>query len=68
MLDRDIDGQEVMAAMKSGIVRNAGELSKEGYSYKIESSLSGGIAVVVGIPEDDPSLVVITTFALPKKK
>lgn len=68
MCARHIDGQEVETAIKSGTVRTPGELKDGEYRYKIESSLSGGIAVVVEIPKDDPNVVVITTFALPKKK
>jgi len=68
MCDRHIDGQEVKTAIKSGVVRTPGEFNNDEYSYKIESNLCGGIAVVVGIPEDNPALVVITTFSLPKKK
>jgi hypothetical protein len=68
MCDRHIDGQEVETAIKSGSVRTPGELKNDEYRYKIESNLNGGIAVVVEIPEDDPSVIVITTFRPPKKK
>jgi hypothetical protein len=67
MCDRRIDGQEVVTAIKSGVVRTPGEFKDNEYRYKIESNLSGGIAVVVEIPEDDPNIVVITTFPLKKK-
>lgn len=67
MCERHIDGQEVVTVIKSGTVRTPGELQDSEYRYKIESNLNRGIAVVVEIPEDNPNLIVITTFR-PRKK
>lgn len=68
MCKRHIDGQEVIAALRSGVVRTPGELTKGEYRYRVESNLNGGIAVAVEIPEDDPNLIVVTVFGLPKGK
>jgi hypothetical protein len=68
MCARHIDGQEVMTALKSGTVRMPGEIKNGEYRYRIESNLNGGVVVVVEIPDEDPNVIVITTFPLPKKK
>ena len=68
MYKRHIDGQEVMSALRSGVVRTPGELKNSEYRYKVESNLNGGIAVAVEIPEDTPNLIVVTVFCLTKRK
>ena len=68
MRKRHIDGQEVMSALRSGVVRTPGELKYSEYRYKVESNLNGGIAVAVEIPEDTPNLIIVTVFPLPKRK
>lgn len=68
MSERHIDDQEAMTALKSGAVCTPGELKDGEYRYKVESSLNGGIAVVVAIPENNPDLIAITAMSLKKRK
>jgi len=68
MDDDCIDDLEITAAIKSGSVRNAGKEKDGEYTYKIESNLSGGIAVIVAIPDEEPNVIVVTTFRQPGKK
>lgn len=64
MSERHIDGLEVMTALRSGTVRTPGELKDGEHRYKVESSLNGGIAVVVEIPESNSDLIAITVMSL----
>lgn len=68
MCERNIDGQEVMVALRSGVVRTSGELVKGEYRYKVESNLNGGIAVAVEIPEGAPNVIVVTVFSPTRRK
>ena len=67
MMDRCIDDLEVSTAIRSGVVSTPAELKDDEYRYKIESNLNGGIAVVLEMPEENPNIIIITTFR-PKKK
>lgn len=68
MFDDCIDDQEINTAIRNGSVREAGKEEGGEYRYKIETNLSGGIAVVVEIPDGNPHVIVVTTFRQPGKK
>jgi len=68
MEDDFIDDQEITAAIRSGSVREKGREESGEFTYKIETKLNGGIAVVVAIPDDDPNVIVVTTFRQLGKK
>lgn len=64
MQERQINTNEVLRALRSGVVRNAGEVGDHGdYCYRVEAQMGKEtLMAVVCIPEDDPSLLVITAF------
>lgn len=68
MNERHIDGLDVMTCLRSGVVRKVAEIIDNECRYKVESNLNGNIAVVVEIPDDNPCVVVITTFKLKNKR
>lgn len=66
MLKRRIDAQEVNTAIRSAFVSTAGEQVRGEYRYKLASNLSGGLYVVVELPDDNPDIIIVTIFSISK--
>lgn len=69
MQARQIDTRDALRTLRSGVVHDPGEIGEHGdYCYRVEAQMAKEILTVVAcIPEDDPSLLVITAFRKSKR-